>query len=44
MKKITFSPKEISAFKYAPITPKDVESSFSMYKNVLTPNRQKFLI
>lgn len=28
--------------KYAPITSVDVERSFSMYKNILSPNRQRF--
>ncbi|XP_016661793.1 uncharacterized protein LOC100573760 [Acyrthosiphon pisum] len=29
-------------FKYAPITSVDVESSFSIYKNILTNNRRAF--
>jgi len=30
------------SMKYAPITSVDVERSFSMYKNILTPNRSRF--
>lgn len=35
--------KEISAFKFAPLTSVEVERSFSMYKNVLRSNRQSFI-
>jgi hypothetical protein len=28
--------------KYSPITSVDVERSFSMYKNISSPNRQRF--
>ncbi|XP_025407362.1 uncharacterized protein LOC112681313, partial [Sipha flava] len=31
------------SMKYAPITSVDVERSFSMYKNILTPNRPTLL-
>jgi len=34
---------EILSFKYAPTTSVEVERSFSMYKNFLSPNRQRFL-
>ncbi|KAL4126569.1 hypothetical protein QTP88_010789 [Uroleucon formosanum] len=30
------------SMKYAPITSVDIERSFSMYKNILTPNRSRF--
>ncbi|XP_060862145.1 uncharacterized protein LOC132939135 [Metopolophium dirhodum] len=30
------------SMKYAPITSVDVERSFSIYKNILTPNRSRF--
>jgi len=30
------------SMKYAPITSVDVERSFSMYKNILSPNRSRF--
>lgn len=40
---IKYDAKEIVAFKYAPITSVDVERSFSMYKNLVRCNRQRFL-
>lgn len=40
---VKYSSEQIINFKYAPITSVDVERSFSMYKNVLSPNRQSFL-
>jgi hypothetical protein len=41
-------PAELTAnefvhFKYAPITSVDVERSFSVFNNVLSNNRQRFL-
>ncbi|KAF0711082.1 Dimer Tnp hAT domain-containing protein [Aphis craccivora] len=32
----------LDSMKYAPITSVDVERSFSMYKNILSPNRNRF--
>jgi hypothetical protein len=37
-----FSPQEISAFRYAPVSSCDVERSFSQYKAVLRDNRNSF--
>ena len=36
------SPSEISAFLYAPITSRDVERSFYVYKSILADNRKTF--
>lgn len=33
---------DLAYFKYAPITSADVERSFSLYKNILAPNRRSF--
>lgn len=37
-----FSPRDLTSFKYAPLTSVDVERSFSMFRNVLSENRQSF--
>jgi hypothetical protein len=37
------SPDIIAHYKYAPLTSCDVERSFSMYKNILSDNRSRFL-
>lgn len=34
--------KDLVCLKYAPINSVGVETSFSMYKNILTPNRISF--
>ncbi|XP_025407569.1 uncharacterized protein LOC112681537 [Sipha flava] len=33
---------DMAYFKFAPITSADVERSFSLYKNILAPNRRSF--
>lgn len=40
---LKYNSEQIQNFKFAPLTSVDVERSFSMYKNVLSPNRQSFL-
>lgn len=37
-----YSTKELTTFKYPPITSVDVERTFSMLKTVLRPNRMSF--
>lgn len=39
----SLSPKELTLFKYAPLTSTDVERSFSEYGNVFTDQRKSFL-
>lgn len=39
---IKYSPAELAAFKYAPITSVDCERSFSMYKSFYRDNRHNF--
>lgn len=36
-----FGPGEVALFKFCPITSVDVERSFSIYKNILSDNRQQ---
>ena len=35
-----FSPADVAALKYAPITSCDIERSFTIYKNILTDRRR----
>lgn len=37
---LKYSPAEIAAFKYAPVTTVDVERSFSLHKHILSDKRQ----
>jgi hypothetical protein len=39
-KELTLSPDQLSSFKFAPLTSCDVERSFSMFKRMLSDNRQ----
>lgn len=39
----TMSPEELRAFQVAPLTSVEVERSFSMYKNILTDRRHRFI-
>jgi hypothetical protein len=34
--------KDVTLFKYAPLTSRDVQRSFSMYKKILSDNRRSF--